>query len=151
MQRRLVVPVPMRFYHDFNILIECNEETQKTLDRKLPELAAQQLGDIGLADAEQTGRLDLFQAALFHDGVDLAHQLRLDQALFRVRDADVLEDVPASGCGLSVAHRAPDISAGWRTRRSSKRRKSRTFIVSNCPTPWTYMLAASRASCTCTP
>jgi hypothetical protein len=44
-----VIPVPMRFYHDFNILIERHEKAQKALDRKLPELAAQQLGDIGLA------------------------------------------------------------------------------------------------------
>ena len=73
MQRRLVICIPMRFYHDFNILIERHEEAQKTLDGKLPELAAQQLGDIGLAYAEQISRLDLFQTALFDDGVGLEH------------------------------------------------------------------------------
>jgi hypothetical protein len=49
MKCRRVIPVPMRFYHDFNILIERHEKAQKALDRKLPELAAQQLGNIGLA------------------------------------------------------------------------------------------------------
>jgi len=118
----------MRFCHDFNILIERHEEAQQALDGKLP---AQRLRYIGLFDAEQTGSFGLFQAALFHEGVDLGHELGLDQVLFRVRDTDVLEDVLASGSGLSLAQRASDNSAGWRTRRSSKRRKSRTFIVSN--------------------
>ena len=45
----------MRFYHDFNILIERHEKAQKALDGKLPELAAQHLGNIGLAYAEEIG------------------------------------------------------------------------------------------------
>ena len=52
--------ITVRFYHDFNILIEGHEKAQQPLHGKLPELAAQHLGDIGLADAEQIGRLDLF-------------------------------------------------------------------------------------------
>lgn len=56
MRRRSDVPVTMRSYDDFNILVERHEEAQKALDRKLPEVAAQHLGDIGLFDAEQTRR-----------------------------------------------------------------------------------------------
>ena len=58
---------PMRLYHDFNILIKGHQKAQQALDGKLTELAAQHLGDIGLADPEQTRRLDLFQPAFFHE------------------------------------------------------------------------------------
>jgi len=47
---------------DFNILIERHEETQKTLNGKLMEFAAQHFGNVGLADSEESGRLNLFQA-----------------------------------------------------------------------------------------
>ena len=50
----------MRLYQDFNILIERHEKAQQALHGKLPELATQHLGDIRLADSEETGRLDLF-------------------------------------------------------------------------------------------
>ena len=56
-----------------------------------------------------------------------------------------VEDTPQSshqstqlelrGGVLSLAHGAPDNSAGWRMRSPSKRRKSRTLMVSNSPTP----------------
>jgi len=104
----------VRFYDDFNILVERHEEAQKALDGKLPELTAEHLGDIGLFDAEQTGGRRLCQAACFHDGLDLEHQLRLDQVFFPVRHTDLLEDLlPASG-GWFLAHGVPDNSTGWR-------------------------------------
>src|SRR6266853_6807798 len=71
MQGWRVLRITMRFYQDFDVLIERHEKTQKALDGKLPKLAGQHLGDIGLADAEEIGRLDLFQAALSHERVDL--------------------------------------------------------------------------------
>jgi hypothetical protein len=52
MQRWGILGVTMRFYYDFNVLIECDEEAQKALNRKLPELAAEHHADIGLADAK---------------------------------------------------------------------------------------------------
>jgi hypothetical protein len=94
-QRRGAVPVTVRAHDDFNVLIEFHQEPQQPFNRELPELAAQHLRDIGLADAEQRGGLGLFHAALFHDGVDLEDQLRLDQMIFRIRYADILEDIPA--------------------------------------------------------
>src|ERR1039458_3916182 len=55
----------MRLYHDVHIVIERHKEAQKALNGKLPKLTMQHLGYIGLADAEQIGGLDLFQATSF--------------------------------------------------------------------------------------
>ncbi len=41
------------------------------------------------------GSLGPFQVALFHNGVDLVHQLRFDQMLIRIRNTDILEHIPA--------------------------------------------------------
>jgi len=60
-----VFPVTVRLYHDLNILIERHKEAQKALNGKLPELAAQHLRYIGLADSEQIGGLDLFRPRSF--------------------------------------------------------------------------------------
>jgi hypothetical protein len=95
MQSRGVASAPVRLHDDLNILIERNEEAQKALNRKLPEFAPQHLGDIGLFDPEKIGSLNLLQPAIFHDRVDLENELRLDQVFFGIRDADILEDIPA--------------------------------------------------------
>src|ERR1700728_2327484 len=89
-------PTAVRLYDNLNVLIERNEETQQALYGKLPELPAQHLGDIGLPDAEKLGGLDLFEAALLQEGVDLEDQLRLDQMLRGIWYAKILEHVPAS-------------------------------------------------------
>ena len=60
MQGRRVAFVPMRLHDNLDVLIERHEEPEKALNGKLPELAAQHLGNIGLANAKQIGRLDLF-------------------------------------------------------------------------------------------
>ena len=67
MQGRSVASVLVRLDYDLHILIERHEETQEALNGKLPELTAQHLRYIGLADAEQIGGLNLFQAAILHD------------------------------------------------------------------------------------
>jgi hypothetical protein len=90
--------------YDFHILVESDEEAQQALHGKLPELAAQHFGDVGLFDAEEIGGFGLLQAAFFHEAVDLEHELRLDQVLLRVRHAQILEHVPASGGVWSLAH-----------------------------------------------
>jgi hypothetical protein len=97
MQGRSIAPVTMRFYRDFNILIERHEKAQKALDGKLPEIAAQYLRYIRLTDSKQIGRLDLFQAALFHKRVDLEDKLRLDEMLLRIRHAEILENISSAG------------------------------------------------------
>jgi hypothetical protein len=104
LQGRSVVSITVRLYDDLHILIEGYEKAQKSLNGKLPELAAQHFGYIGLTDAEQIGGLDLFQSAFFQDSVDLEHKLRLDQMFLCIGHADVLEHVAASGFVSFLAH-----------------------------------------------
>ena len=54
----------VRLYHDCRIPVERDQKTQKAFDGKLPELTVQHFGNVRLPDAEQTGGLGLFQAAL---------------------------------------------------------------------------------------
>ena len=86
----------MRFDHDLDILIERHEKAKKALHRKLPEFAAQHLRNIGLAYADQTGRLDLFQSALLQNRVDFEDELRLDAMFVCFRLAEIIEHVPAA-------------------------------------------------------
>ena len=85
----------MRLHQNLHILIERHEKTQKTFYRKLPQLASQHLGNIGLSNSEKIGRLDLFQGALFQECVNLANQLRLDEVLVRVSSGKILERASA--------------------------------------------------------
>jgi hypothetical protein len=62
MQGRGVICVAVRLNDDLHILIERHEKTQKPLNGELPEVPAQHLGYIGLADAEQIRGLHLFRA-----------------------------------------------------------------------------------------
>lgn len=62
----------------------------------MTELAAKHFGNVGLFDVEERGGLGLFEASALQDSVDLEDELRLDQVLFGVGDAEVLEDVSAS-------------------------------------------------------
>src|SRR5258708_4622841 len=99
-----ILRISMRLYQDFNILIECHEKTQKALDGKLPELAAQHLGYIRLTDAEEICRLDLFQAAPFHECVDLENKLCLNEMFVRIRHTEILEHVSAAVFTSLFAH-----------------------------------------------
>jgi hypothetical protein len=87
--------VTMRLDDDLDILIERHEKTQQAFNRELAELAAQQLGNVGLAAADQTSRLDLFQAAFFQNCVDLEHKLRLDPMLLPLGTPSPLNTLPA--------------------------------------------------------
>ena len=99
-----VFPVAVWFDNDLDILPKRHKETQQAFDRKLPKLPAQHFGDIGLANAKQTCGFDLFQAALFHNRVNLQHQLRLDKMLVGMGKAEVSEDIVASCFIICVAH-----------------------------------------------
>jgi hypothetical protein len=99
-----VVSVTVGPYDNLHILIERHEKTQKPFDRELPKLPAQHLGYVGLADAKKIGRLDLFQATIFHDGVDLEHQLRLDEMLLGIWNADIFEHISAAGSVPLLSH-----------------------------------------------
>jgi hypothetical protein len=83
-------------YDDVHVVIEGDREAQQALDGELAEVAAQHLGDIGLADSEQGSGLDLFQATLFHDPIDLENQLGLDEMFLGIGQAKVFERVAAS-------------------------------------------------------
>ena len=85
--------VAVRLHNNLDILTEGNKETQQPFDGELPKFTAQHLGHIGLADAEQARGFDLFQAALFHNRVDLQHQLRFDEMLLGIGKAKVFEDI----------------------------------------------------------
>jgi hypothetical protein len=104
MQGRSVASIPVRLHDDLHILIERNEEAQQALNGKLPEFATQHLGDVGLFDPEKIGGLNLFQAANFHDLIDLENELRLYQVRFGIRHADILEDIPAPGLVSPLPH-----------------------------------------------
>jgi hypothetical protein len=54
LERRSASGVAVRLYDDLHILVQRHQEAQKTLNRKLPEIAAQHLRYIGLANSEQT-------------------------------------------------------------------------------------------------
>jgi hypothetical protein len=105
LQSRSIASVTVRLHDNLHILVERYQEAQKAFHGKLPELTAQHLRNIGLADSEQADGLHLFEAASFQDGVNLEYQLRLDQMLFRVRHTDVLEHIAASEfVSLLVTH-----------------------------------------------
>jgi hypothetical protein len=55
----------VEFYDHLHALIEGDEEAQTALHGELPEVAPRRLGDIGLAEAQQDGALNLFEAAPF--------------------------------------------------------------------------------------
>jgi hypothetical protein len=75
----------MRPHHNLNILIKRHQEAQQAFDRELAELAAQHLGDIGLADPKQFRGFYLFEAPLLQDCVNLENQLRFNQMPLNVR------------------------------------------------------------------
>src|SRR6266567_1519268 len=104
MQRRRVPVAAVRPYDDLDIMIERHQEPQQALHRKLPEFAAQHFGNVRLRDAEQLAGLDLFQLPILEDGVDFVDELRLDQMLLGVRQAEVFEDIAAAGFILLLSH-----------------------------------------------
>jgi hypothetical protein len=103
-QSRSIVSIPVWLHDDLHILIERNEESHKALNRKLPEFATQHLGDVGLFDPEKIGSLHLFQAAILHDRVDFENELRLYQVLFGIRQANILEYIPAPSLVSPLPH-----------------------------------------------
>ena len=56
-----------------HILVERYQEAQQAFHGKLPELTAQHLGNIGLADSKQLGGLYLFETASSQQGVNLEY------------------------------------------------------------------------------
>jgi hypothetical protein len=117
MQSWSVAPAPVRLHDDLDILIERHQKAQKALNGKLPEIAAQHLGDVGLFDPEKIGSLNLFQAAIFHDCVDFENELRLNQVLCGVRHADVFEDIPAPGFVSQLPHGSFTLAISSATRK----------------------------------
>jgi hypothetical protein len=105
MQGWSVVSATVRLHHNLDILIQRHQEAQKAFDGKLTEFSAQHFRYIGLSNAKQIRGFFLFQTALFHERVNLEYQLGFDEVIFRVRDADVFEDIPASAFVRLLGHR----------------------------------------------
>ena len=86
------------------------KELHKPLDRKSIEPVAHQFRHVRLQDAKLPGSLGLGQFALADDSVHLHRKLHLELALFRVRVAEIGEDVSASGLHFNplLCHSAPD-------------------------------------------
>jgi hypothetical protein len=125
MQRRSVVSSPVWLHDDLDILIERHEEAQQPLNRKLSEFAAQHLGDVRLFDAEKISSFDLFQTTISDDCVDFENELRLDQVLLGIWQADLLkyvrapvEHIPARGLVF-----LPHVLLSFAMRSASRRRR----------------------------
>ena len=78
---------------DVDIAAERGEQAEQALERILAEVALQKPRHVGLGKAEQAPGLGLGDAALAHDGVDAADQLRLEQVGVGLGVAEVGEDV----------------------------------------------------------
>src|ERR1700722_3046259 len=94
---RCLTPTAVRLHDNLHVLIQRHQKPQQAFDGELAEVAAQHFRDIGLADSEQIGRFHLLESAFLQDRVNLEYELRLDQVLFGVGHADILEYVAAAG------------------------------------------------------
>src|SRR5947208_14834483 len=63
----------------------------------------------------------------------LQYKLGLEQMLFRIRNAEVLEHIPISSWVWFLVNVSFVKSAGWTIRRATKRRKSLALKVTMCP------------------
>jgi len=112
-----VITAATGLYDDFYVVIQSDEETEQSLDGELAELTAKHFGNIGLFDAEQRGSFRLFQSTAFEDGVDLEHELGLDQMFFRVGNTEISEHISTSGFVSLLFHvfLSLEISSAWRS------------------------------------
>ncbi len=81
---------------DFNILTQSREEFHKASNGKTTGTVPHQQRDLRLLHSEDLGDLDLCQAAILEDGVDLQGELRLEQLLLWIGKAKVSKDVPTA-------------------------------------------------------
>jgi hypothetical protein len=82
---------------------ESNQEPHQPLHRVSPELPTKHRGHFGLIDTHHLRRSRLRKRPLLDGPVDLDHQPRLDQVLFRVWQPEIGKDVPGADCGVEIA------------------------------------------------
>jgi hypothetical protein len=101
---RLSSPVyrycPMRFARrpdgNLDILAESGEEIHKPFHRKRSRTIAHERRNMRLLDAENLSGFGLRDTALPDQPVDLQRQLRLQQFLLRIGQAEVGKNIPAA-------------------------------------------------------
>lgn len=78
---------------DFHILTECSEEFHQAADGKIAGTIAHEQRDLGLLYAQDFGDLDLGQATVFEDRIDLQGELGFEELLFGIEETEIGEDV----------------------------------------------------------
>ena len=81
---------------DFNIPAQSSEEFQKASNREVARAVPHQQRDLRLLDAEDFGDLDLCHAAVLQDAINLQSELRLEQFLLGIGEAEIGKDVSAA-------------------------------------------------------
>lgn len=81
---------------DFNVLTQSGEEFHKASNREVSRAIPHQQRDLRLLHPENLGDLDLCQAAVLEDRIDLQGELYLKQLLLGIGKAKVREDVSAA-------------------------------------------------------
>lgn len=81
---------------NLNVLTEGGEEFHQASNGKIARAVPHEQGDLRLLHAENLGNLDLGHAAVLEDGVNLQGELRLEQFLFGIGQAQVRKDVSAA-------------------------------------------------------
>jgi hypothetical protein len=81
---------------DFDILIERGQHSHQALQGKALIMAAQDIRQVGLLDADQLRRRDLRQLPRFDEPVKLHDERSLQQMFLGVRQAEIGEDIAAS-------------------------------------------------------
>src|SRR5947209_14113323 len=85
---------------DFHVLIEGGEHPHQALDRIAAEPSSKNMRQVGLADADLLGRRSLVELALLDEPPKLDDDVRLDQLVLGVRQAEVGENVDAAEVNL---------------------------------------------------
>lgn len=89
-------------HSDLHVLSERGEESEEPVRRETGQLPSGKIRNIRLVHPEELCGLNLPEAAAFDDGRDARGDLRLDEALRTLLEAEVLEDV--SGASLHGNH-----------------------------------------------
>src|SRR5229473_875826 len=86
----------VRSHHDLDVAVEAGEESHQTVDRVFTEVALEQAGHFGLADAHELTCSCLRELAFVREPVDFRHDLSLEEMSVGVRQAEIGKDIAAS-------------------------------------------------------
>jgi len=83
-----------RLDNDLDFSMETSQQRQKQVNGKVLEHTIHEVGHVRLFENQDFGRLMLAESALLKDFVNLMRQLRLEQYLIGVLQADVSKYIP---------------------------------------------------------